>query len=303
MRAAVMVFLAVMLSAESGPTPTTASPHDQLCGSIPRHPADAMTGSGFASSIRDLAGRSREEAILAELGRGNLPSFLRELKPVRLSSAGRHGKAHEAIIFVMPDYLAVGSNEDFLRVPLGLDAAKLVARQYGFTLPTRKMVDAIFRQSSLRLAPQPMTPGPRMTSTAYFMVHQRKIEAQRAGYPLGGLVAGHKKDLILTKRLLTRRGRVAIYGWHRRHGEPIQPLSTVHGARYADYSHGVRLVSTTVILDGIRRSVYDVLRDPELAFVLTYEGTIRGAARIMGYGSTEPTRRTRAAPARQPRVS
>jgi hypothetical protein len=133
-----------------------------------------------------------------------------------------------------------------------------------------------------------------MRSTAYYLAHQRTIEAQRAGRPLGELTAGHKKDLILTKRLLTRRGRVAIYGWHQRGAKPIQPLSTVHGARYADYSHGVRLVSTTVLVDGVTRSIFDVLRDPELAPVLTHEGTIRDAARIMGYDSPE---------ARQPRVA
>jgi hypothetical protein len=214
-----------------------------------------------------------------------MPPFLRELQPVRLSSVGPGGRVHEAVVFVMPDYLAVGSNEDFLRVPLGLDTAKRVARQFGFTLPTRKMVDAIYRQSSLRLTPQPMKAGPRMRSTAYYLDHQRMIEAQRAGRHLGELVSGHKKDVILTKRLLTRRGRVAIYGWHQRGAKPIQPLSTVHGARYADYSHGVRLVSTTVLLDGAPRSIFDVLRDPELARVLTHEGTIRDAARIMGYES------------------
>jgi hypothetical protein len=251
-----------------------------------------MTGSSFADRIADLTGPPREEAFLAELSRGNLPPFLRELKPVDLSWVDRRGRLHEATIFVMPDYLAVGTNEDFLRVPLGLDTAKRVARQFDFTLPTRKMVDAIYQQSTIRLTPQPMRPGPWMTSTAYYVSHQRSIEAQRAGRPLGELVSGHKKDLILTKRLLTRRGRVAIYGWHQRGGEPIQPLSTVHGARYADYSHGVRLVSTTVVVDGEVSSIFDVLRDRELARVLSYEGTIRDAARILGYEDGRSASRT-----------
>ncbi len=56
---------------------------------------------------------------------------------------------------------------------------------------------------------------------------------------------------------------------------PIQPLSTVHGACYADYSHGVRLVSENVLVDGGTRSIYDVLQDPVLSKVLSDEGPIR----------------------------
>jgi hypothetical protein len=52
----------------------------------------------------------------------------------------------------------------------------------------------------------------------------------------------------------------------------------------------VRLASTTVLLDGAPRSIFDVLEDPELANVFTYEGTIRDAARIMGYESGQQPR-------------
>ncbi|HSF17576.1 MAG TPA: hypothetical protein VLK65_18680 [Vicinamibacteria bacterium] len=230
--------------------------------------------------VWDLQGRERDEVIFQELRHGSLPGFLRHLKAVRLESRDRRGVIHEAVICVMPDYLAVGSDDDFVRVPLGFRAAVDTARQFESILPTRKMVDAIYRQAARRLTPQPMKPTSRMVSTQYFVEHNRTIERQR-GDVLGVLMSGHKKDLILTKRLLTRRRRVAIYGWHEKPGRPIQPLSTVHGARYADYSHGVRLVSATVLLDGSPRSVYEILRDSNVAQVLTYEGTIRDAARIM----------------------
>ncbi len=41
----------------------------------------------------------------------------------------------------------------------------------------------------------------------------------------GKLIAGHKKDVVITNRLLTMPKRVAIYGWHRPNGSPIQPLA------------------------------------------------------------------------------
>ena len=92
---------------------------------------------------------------------------------------------------------------------------------------------------------------------------------------LGELVSGDKKDVVITNRLAVNLGRIAIYGWHRGPGEPIQPLSTVHGANYADYSHGIRLVSEMALINGKLRSVYDILRDSSAAKVLSDEGPIR----------------------------
>jgi len=119
-----------------------------------------------------------------------------------------------------------------------------------------------------------------MRSTEYYVRHNNLIETQRTGRPLGELVAGHKKDVVLTNRLLGPE-RIAIYGWHRKDGTPIQGLSTVHGARYADYSHGVRLVYEKVCIDGQLRSIYDVLEDPALAPVLSYEGLIPRIRKLM----------------------
>ena len=179
-------------------------------------------------------------------------------------------------MFVTPDYLAIGSESDFIRIPMNYHTASVVATNFGFILPTPHMVDAIYEQSAYHFTPQPMTPGPQMRSTAYYQQHNHMIMQQRLshGIPLGELVSGHKKDVVITNRLTREPGRIAIYGWHQPTGIPIQPLSTVHGAGYADYSHGIRLVSDVVLIDGKMRSVYDVLQDPELAAVLTDEGPI-----------------------------
>jgi hypothetical protein len=75
-------------------------------------------------------------------------------------------------------------------------------------------------------------------------------------------------------------GRLALYGWHRGPSAPIQPLSLVHGARYADYSHGIRLVATTAFVDGLPRSIFEVLRDPALSTALSDEGPIGRATEL-----------------------
>jgi hypothetical protein len=133
-----------------------------------------------------------------------------------------------------------------------------------------------------------------MGSNFYLSKHQQRIDEQRSGLRVGELISGHKKDLVLSNRLGQLPGRVAIYGWHRAPGHPIQPLSTVHGAEYVDYSHGVRLVSTTVVVDGRPRSIYDALQDSHLASVLSREGVTRDPwalmhPRVFGAGRPSPS--------------
>jgi hypothetical protein len=119
-----------------------------------------------------------------------------------------------------------------------------------------------------------------MRSTGYYSTHNAMIDrqSQTRGFSMGSLVAGHKKDVVLTNRLRWKPGRIAIYGWHRAVDAPIQPLSTVHGATYADYSHGIRAVSHMALIEGKLRSVYDILQDSVQAIVLSDEGTIRASS-------------------------
>ena len=53
---------------------------------------------------------------MTELLRGNLPSFLRRFVPVRLARELAPGETTEAWVWVSSDYLAIGSEEDFLRM-------------------------------------------------------------------------------------------------------------------------------------------------------------------------------------------
>jgi len=94
------------------------------------------------------------------------------------------------------------------------------------------------------------------------------------GVRLGMLISGDKKDIVITNLLAKNEGKIAIYGWHRGPGDPIQPLSTVHAANYADYSHGVRLVSNRALINGELRSIYDILQTPTTARILSDEGPI-----------------------------
>jgi hypothetical protein len=225
----------------------------------------------------------REQAILAEISKGNLPEFLRKLVPVELRCDSCSASHLVATIFVTPDYLAIGSDADFLRIPMNLHSAATIAARFGFVLPTRKMVDAIYLQSRYHLVPQPLPAGAQMRSTEYYRNHNQLIEDQvhAIGARLGALISGDKKDVVMSNRLATHLGRIAIYGWHRGAGEPIQPLSTVHGANYADYSHGIRLISEWALINGKLESVRDLLRDPATAAILSDEGPIEMNSRLL----------------------
>ncbi len=117
---------------------------EDLTAAIPPRALHALTGSQFAASVSALEPRQRERAILSEILAGNLPPFLRRLVPVELTSRTAGGQRLTATIFVMPDYLAIGSDADFLRIPMNLETALTIAARFAFALPTRKMVDAIY---------------------------------------------------------------------------------------------------------------------------------------------------------------
>jgi len=248
---------------------------------IPARPAAAETATEFLHDIAADDDDLREAAIGAQILAGNVPQFLRRLVPVQMHANAPEGA--NVVVCALPDYLAIGSDPDFLRVPMRLATALTVADAYGFVIPTPKIVDAIAAQSSAHLAPQPLPAGPEMRSTAYYRAHNDLIEAQRLtlGVSLGALTTGDKKDLVITNRLRSKPSSVAIYGWHRLDGTPIQPLSTLHGERYADYSHGVRLIGSLAYVDGEPRSLVDLLEDPDWAPAFSDEGPMPRVTELM----------------------
>jgi hypothetical protein len=262
---------------------SSASCPTSLVHAIPHPPPKALDGSAFARQVGTLSGAQRDAVTEPVLLAGDIPEFLRHLRPVTLEGELISGRIVSVTVCVTPDYLAVGSNKDFVRVPVGLRTAAAVAERFGFMLPTTKMVDAIYAQADVRVRPEPLEAGPAMRSTAYFVLHDRLVrqESFAEGAMLGSLIAGQKKDLVITSRLLAYPGRVAIYGWHRENGIPIQSLSTVHGENYADYSHGVRLVSAVAYVDEQERRLRDILQDAQLAPVVSSEGPIRNLSALM----------------------
>ena len=246
---------------------------------LPRF-ANAVSGSEFARSIESLDRPDREEKIFEQIRLGNVPDFVRKLTPIHVRSV-KEGQTNTAVYYVTPDYLAVGSDADYFLTPLSPILAQRVADLAHCTLPTKKMVDDIYAAAAVKLAPSPIPPGPAMATVPVFEQHNAAVLAQRneelEKHPLGALVAGHKKDVVITGNLPATGGKVAIYGWHKPDGKPIQPLYTGHADYYADYSHGIRLVQSTLTVNDKPRPIAEVLADPALCALLSDEGLITNA--------------------------
>ena len=242
---------------------------------IPSRPLDAYSGSQFIEKIRNINEFKREMLILAEFRRGNIPEHLRTFIPISIKKRLNNGRTINGRIWVSSDYLAIGSEQDFVRLPMNPITAQRIADHFGCILPTAKMVDLIYSQANVKLKPKPFPPGPNMVRTAQYVRHNEVIEDQIASRDLRQLIAGHKKDVVISNKLLRKKKKVAIYGWHQMNGKAIQPLSTVHGNYYADYSHGVRLIANMMEIEGELVPVAEVLQNPAIASIISYEGTLK----------------------------
>jgi hypothetical protein len=252
--------------------------------SVPQRPENAISGSAFMEKVSSLSFEEREREILAELSRGNLPDLLRKTVRIDTTLTDSGGVSHTVTFEVMPDYLAIGGNGDFCRIPMGPATAQALADRFRMSMPTRKLVDAIYAHATIKLEPVTYWPvGNANELVPKFVLHNAAIEEQltAAGARRGDLVAGIKKDVVISNRILEpdRPGHVCIYGWHRLDAKAIQPLTNIHIGTYTDYSHGVRLLNSEILIDGVPMEMADVLKNPNLYSIISDEAGVMGQPR------------------------
>ena len=247
---------------------------------LPPRPANAPDGDEFAEKISTLDPVARDQEIANEFLAGNTPDFLRKFCPVNVTNVS-DGATNIATFFAAPDYLAIGSDTNYFLAPIAPSTAQRIADTLDCTLPTRKMVDGIYAAAQVKLAPSPIPPSAAMTTVPVFAEHNKTIWVQRMAltnsYPLGALVAGHKKDVVISRRLAVATNNIAIYGWHRTNGVPIQPLFLGHAWWWVDYSQCIRLLAKTMLVNGQEKSIAEVLADKQLCSLISDEGIIDNA--------------------------
>jgi len=224
--------------------------------------ATRITGSAFFAWANTQPRAVWDSMAVQQIVAGNYPSHVFRWVTIHTQFQVDSVTTIRASYQVSSDYLSIGTDADWSRVPLTAMAAQQIADSFQCFLPTRKIVDDIYQAARVKLAPMPMFAFRDSPVTMY--QHHLIIEGLRNGKK--GLIAGIKKDVVIAS-LLTRSAkpnRIAIYGWHQLNGKPIQPLYAGHINWYVDYSHGVRLVKRTIQINGRPYDYVQVMQDPVL---------------------------------------
>ncbi|MDR0541137.1 MAG: hypothetical protein LBH19_02870 [Dysgonamonadaceae bacterium] len=230
------------------------------CAGFTQERMEKLCGNELIACMSKLSADARdrfvEECIVAE----NYPDFMHRFVRIDVQTTDEHGKTIEGYYFVAPDYLCIGTEDDFVRMPVQASTAQRIADKSGCFLTTKKICDDVYRAATVKLEPYPLTKD--RDSLYTFVEHNTIIERQRNKRT--GLIAGHKKDVILTSRLREnpKDDRIALYGWHKPDGKPVQPVYIGHVDWYLDYSHGIRLVKDTIYVEGKPMHYTEVMKHP-----------------------------------------
>jgi hypothetical protein len=241
---------------------------------IPTRNISAVTGSKFIDLNININGDIREQNILKEFLEGNITDFMRNFIPVNITSGG-----NSITYLVMNDYLSIGSDNDYVRMPMNPLTAQKIADQYDCTLPTRKMVLDIWKNSSIQLEPLPWGPpyDSSMMNTDRIKIHNQKIQKQLIGKDITKLISGHKKDVVISNTIAPNNPnkRVVIFGWIQKNGKPIQGLNYwSHEVTYRDYAHGIRLIANDVMINNSPARIQDIFTDATLCNLVSDEGAL-----------------------------
>lgn len=268
-------------------------------GKLPDRPSDAATGAQFMAEMNKLGNMNdkkpqakMEQRIAEEIAKGNIPSFCRpeNMKALTMSNGGVTVTYKAGL-----DYLAIGSDDNFVRVPMTPLLAQALATKYGWGLPTGAMTDHIYAKSDIKLhgvgyitapagTPENHQQQMKMQGNEYILRHNNDINKQLGPDGLHrlqsgqALIAGGKKDVILSRYAIDHPGKLDFRGLYQG-GQPVQ-RSPAHEDTYRDYSHGFRPIDANVTVaypDGrsVTMKYYDALKDPKIAKVLNgYEGAI-----------------------------
>ncbi|MBL0130642.1 MAG: hypothetical protein IPP43_05595 [Chitinophagaceae bacterium] len=160
--------------------------------------SDAINGNKFYHQAFAMKWAARDSFAVKEILAGNVPGFLKKFTGVTVSMMdSATGKTIKATYYVSPDYLSIGSKDDWARINITPGAAQKIADSFHCFLPTRKMVDDIYKAARVKLEPVPMYAF--RDSTPIMWQHHLIVEGQRKGRK--GLIAGIQKDVVISGKI------------------------------------------------------------------------------------------------------
>jgi hypothetical protein len=212
---------------------------------------------------------------------------------------------HSAILRVFADTLkmdieyqdSAGSTLQATGVRICVSARleQQIADAMGCSLLTSRIAELRYGARAVTIPPFPLGIV-EMGTTARMVLESQKMDAAiaAAGGAERGIVVGTTgKDWILDNIALAHPGRAINFGWFLpddttspwqgvplypspgRNALLIQPASWAHDISHADYSQQCCLVDRMCKVDGQVRNLVDVLTDPSLAALVSYNGPLK----------------------------
>ena len=183
------------------------------------------------------------------------------------------GNEVAATLLAMPDYLAVGSDDDFVRMPMTPQTAQQIADQFGCTLPTRKIVDAIDarRNCTSSPAPSPRTarPSKRFSSTMKSSKSSGAANRSACSSP-----ASRKTSSLRHESSKSPSAWRSTAGGNS-NGQPIQPLTIVHWDSTSTTATAPGWSSTKSTSTAKKSPSPTCLADPERCGLVSDEGPMK----------------------------
>ena len=188
---------------------------------------------------------------------------------------------HQGVLYVPENLVEVPQCPDITRIDITPTLAQQACDIFGTLLPTTKIADMIYEQRSVKLPCYTSNPDSTMAYTSRMVWHSDKIKTGK-GDSLG-LTCNGGKHWVFTNTLLQHPGMAANYGWYDTSAPYLsasnkyklwQPLSWAHNLYHVDYSQTLVLVGSQMIVDGKPMNTWDVLKDPALCAMLSYEGPL-----------------------------
>jgi hypothetical protein len=192
-------------------------------------------------------------------------------------------KGHTGQFRVFADALKVGG----VRVNVSAALEQQIADLLGCCLLTPMLADLRWLQRGTKLQPMPR---PITLDTKSMVDQSAKVDAAiaKAG-GAQGIVDTVGKHWVISRQLPNHVGRAENYGWHfvgptfdgQKFGAAVTPplrliqdQGWAHDASHTDYSQICVLVDRRCMVDGVQRDLRDVLRDPELSWLVSHDGPL-----------------------------
>lgn len=190
-------------------------------------------------------------------------------------------KGHTAVFQVCDDAVRV-ELEDGVRFRFQVSAtlAQQCADLMNASLITAKISDLSYQQAEIIVDASILYPSPDMVTIAKSKDWNKMVEKKRAGRI--GLFRDCGKSWILSNRLTSSNGAIN-YGFYD-HTAPYsgpaglkmwQTIGTRHDRLHTDYSQTLLLMNKECQVDGNFINVTEVMKNPELAPLLSYEGVLK----------------------------